>query len=391
MAIRKRKDREGYWVDWYDENGRRHLKRFTRKDDAEKAERATLIARDRGEAPIFADGKVTVREAAKKYLQVGKWVPKERGRVEQIFRIHLLPVFGEKLLSRVKRLDVEEYVAHRLGEQAALKQKQEKPREKTAERRRRQGASTTTINKEVMRLRHLFNEAKAWGWIYRNPCDGVKGLPEPPPIPKYLNEDEQARLFRAADTYKPAGAKKNDPPDATLGDIVRTAFMTGGRLSEILGLRVCDVDLSQGFILFTQKTKTRKVRRVEIFPELLPVLIRRIERSASSTETLFPSEWTQERVTMAFRRAAKRAKLSGFRFHDLRHAFASRLTMNGAPLQAVQAYLGHTTLRMTERYSHLSPSVHASTIMLLAGPRQSGRRDVRAIQPASAEALSPAA
>ena len=97
-----------------------------------------------------------------------------------------------------------------------------------------------------MRRRHLFNPAIAWGWVYRNPCDGVRGLPEPPPVPKYLNEDEQARLFRAADMYKPAGAKKDAPFDPTLGEIVRVAFMTGGRLSEIRALRVCDVDIVAG-------------------------------------------------------------------------------------------------------------------------------------------------
>ena len=76
--------------------------------------------------------------------------------------------------------------------------------------------------------------------------------------------------------------------------------------------------LSQGFILFTQKTKTRKVRRVEIFPDLVPVLMRRIDLAERTTDTLFPAAWTSDRVSMDFRRAAKRADLVGFRFHDLR-------------------------------------------------------------------------
>lgn len=130
-SIRKRTGRAGYWVDWYDGNGKRRLKRFTRKEDTEKAERATLVARDRGDAPIFADGKVSIKEAAEKYLHVGKWVPKERTRVEEIFRLHLLPFFGGKLLSRVKRLDVEEYVAHRLGQQKPRDATKGKPKEKS--------------------------------------------------------------------------------------------------------------------------------------------------------------------------------------------------------------------------------------------------------------------
>ena len=68
---------------------------------------------------------------------------------------------------------------------------------------------------------------------------------------------------------------------------------------------------------------------------------------------------------MAFRRASKRAGIEDFRSHDLRHTFASYLTMGGHNLRTVQTSLGHKTTRMTERYSHLSPEYLKETVQNL--------------------------
>ena len=71
-------------------------------------------------------------------------------------------------------------------------------------------------------------------------------------------------------------------------------------------------------------------------------------------EKVFP-DINANMVTPAFKRACKRAGIGDFRFHDLRHTFASYLTMGKESLRTVQTLLGHKDLRMTMRYSHLSP------------------------------------
>ena len=72
-------------------------------------------------------------------------------------------------------------------------------------------------------------------------------------------------------------------------------------------------------------------------------------------------------VTLAFRRAIERARITDFRLHDLRHSFVSHLTMAGASLRSVQTLLGHKDLRMTERYTHLSPEHLQGAVKALDG------------------------
>ena len=84
------------------------------------------------------------------------------------------------------------------------------------------------------------------------------------------------------------------------------------------------------------------------------------------SELVFPNI-NGNMVTVAFERACKRAKIEDLRFHDLRHTFASYLTMGGVNLRTVQTLLGHKDLRMTMRYSHLSPEHLKEASMSLKG------------------------
>ena len=69
----------------------------------------------------------------------------------------------------------------------------------------------------------------------------------------------------------------------------------------------------------------------------------------------------------SFQTALRRAGIEDFRFHDLRHTSCSYLTMRGAPIQAVQDHAGHSSIKMTMRYSHLSPQFRRESIQLLNG------------------------
>ncbi|MGH9428029.1 MAG: tyrosine-type recombinase/integrase [Terriglobia bacterium] len=141
------------------------------------------------------------------------------------------------------------------------------------------------------------------------------------------------------------------------------ALHSGLRRAEILSLRRQNVDWHLRRIL-VEHTKNGERRGIPMNDTLYETLRRLPVRLDS--ELLFPGV-TPGMVTKAFSRAAKRAGLTDFHFHDLRHSFASHLTMEGANLRAVQTLLGHKDLRMTMRYSHLSPEHLQGAVKALDG------------------------
>jgi len=196
-----------------------------------------------------------------------------------------------------------------------------------------------------------------WGYLKSNPCMGVKELREPPGRVRYLTGEEMERLLEACD---PESLRKNPQnvgrtfskmTDAYLKPIVQIALHTGMRRGEIMGLRWKDVDLKERRITL-EKTKNNE-RRVVPLNETIYEILRSLPVHLHS-EMVFP-DINGNMLTVAFKRACRRAGISDFRFHDLRHTCASYLTMGGINLRTVQTLLGHKDLRMTMRYSHLSP------------------------------------
>ncbi len=345
----------GKWsIEWYGEDGKRKRKVIGKDyETAKKAFRAVKGALDKGEPLPFATSRKTVREVAGKYPEVctATWSPAEAVRVRGMLDGHLLPFLGAKPIAKVKQVDVETYVAKRRAEYVTKPCSAHREGERCAKCSK--PMSPTTINKEVARLRHLFNKkAIQWGEIRRNPCQGVKRFKEPPERVAFLDGEERAHLLAACDEFSPI-----------LRDIVIFAMLTGARLSEILSLTWGNVDMRRRIVSF-RKTKSGKVRHVPVNPDLYAVLMR-LEPSADPATLLFPPEWNGGRVAMAFRRVAQRAGLKGFRFHDLRHDFCSWLTMRGVPMRAVQQLAGHADLRMTQRYSHLAEHILVEAVQTL--------------------------
>ena len=133
------------------------------------------------------------------------------------------------------------------------------------------------------------------------------------------------------------------------------ALHTGMRLAEILGLRYEQVDLKHGFILL-EITKNGERREIPIDN----TCIKMFNVMPHSIESIFVFTDRNGNPYKSIKRsistALKKAEIRDFRFHDLRHTFASHLVMAGVDLTSVKELLGHKSLSMTMRYSHLSPS-----------------------------------
>ena len=207
--------------------------------------------------------------------------------------------------------------------------------------------SHSTCNRYVSSLSSVLQCAlELWGWIEENPCRGLRRLPENNQRTRYLTEEEQQRLLEVC--------KK----DQNLHDVVLLALLTGVRRGEICGLRWRDVDLKNRTVIF-KLTKNREIRKVPLSEPAKKLLCCRLsKRFIGSVDWVFPAEKSEGPVDVShrFSRFAKKAGLEDFRFHDLRHSAASAMARAGVPERQMQEVLGHKSVSMTKRYTHLRPS-----------------------------------
>ena len=141
-----------------------------------------------------------------------------------------------------------------------------------------------------------------------------------------------------------------------LKTIIMFTINTGLRKGEVQSLTWNKINLTQRIIYLTM-TKGNKEREIPINDTVLEIL-----NSLKKTTNPQPADcvfgdsngaqygnWRK-----SFDNAVKRAKIQDFKFHDLRHTFASYLAMNGVDLNTIRELLGHSTYEMTQRYTHLS-------------------------------------
>ena len=199
------------------------------------------------------------------------------------------------------------------------------------------------INKIITILKHMFTKALDWELIDEEilkKVRKVKLLKGEIKRLRYLSDEEAERLVINCEPY--------------LKPIVITALNTGMRRGEIFGLTWDRVDLKNSIILL-DKTKNGERREVPIndnLYEILNSIVRRLDVPYVffNPKTLKP----YDNLKRSFATALSKSHILDFRFHDLRHTFASQLIMKGVDLVTVKELLGHKDIKMTLRYSHLS-------------------------------------
>jgi integrase len=238
--------------------------------------------------------------------------------------------------------------------------------------------SPATVMRYLSALSHACTVAtKEWGWLDDSPMRKVTKLREARGRVRFLEENERAQLLQAC--------KESQNPH--LYPVVLLAMSTGMRYGEIINLTWTDVDIPRRRIIL-QETKNGDRRAVPLAGLALELLARLEKERSVETELLFPKlrhgttaaidqppliipEHGAARVQKvqkpaqlraAWEAAVKKAGLEDFRFHDLRHCAASYLAMSGASLAEIAEILGHKTLAMVKRYSHLSDTHKHSVI-----------------------------
>jgi integrase len=145
--------------------------------------------------------------------------------------------------------------------------------------------------------------------------------------------------------------------------IVLIALASGMRMAEIFGLQWSDIFYSENVMTARAKLKRGKVRYVPLSPGLAQEFRR--YPAILGEDRIFPpkvgAKGERQRVERSFRTILRMAGIENCRFHDLRHTFASWYMMNGGDLYELAKILGHSNIRMTERYAKLAKSHIART------------------------------
>jgi integrase len=192
----------------------------------------------------------------------------------------------------------------------------------------------------------LNTSIREWEWMEDNPMRKISKLKEPRGRVRYLNIEERERLLVAC----------KDSTNNHLYLAVVLALSTGARQQEIWDLRWSEVNFETGFITFTE-TKNDEFRSVPLEWDARELLLEHYKIRREDSDIVFPSK-KNPAVSYDFRNPWKKAlviaKVEDFRWHDLRHSCASYLAMNGVPMLTIAEILGHKTLSMVQRYTHLN-------------------------------------
>ncbi|MFC2142619.1 tyrosine-type recombinase/integrase [Acidobacteriota bacterium] len=320
---RKRKDARANWYVEFSYGGKR-VRRLAKGAETKTEAKAFLreIERqiDRTEYAPQREKQILFESWAEKYMEWAR-LNKRSWKRDEIFLGHLIPFFRGVLLQNITPLFVEDY-----------------------KRKRKAKVSGATVNRELSCLKHMFNMAIDESLIIQNPVRKVRYFPESAPIENILSQAEKDMLVEKSDGYIHA--------------VIVIALNTGMRRGEILGLKWSQVDFDRGYIK-VEKSKSGKARAIPMNSEVDSVM-RALSSNKVHENFVFwnsKSKAPIQDIRKAFARSRKAAGIHGFRFHDLRHNFATSLVENGVDIVTVSELLGHSNINLTaKRYSHPSPS-----------------------------------
>jgi len=259
------------------------------------------------------------------------------------------------------------------------------------QQKKRRGVKASSLNRELTALKAAINWAVSMDIIKENSMTKVKPLSERDSrkIVRYLSEDERSRLIAALDERELEMRQERLNHNQWLAErelekrpsykhfvdhikpMVLISLSTGIRKGTLFSLEWKDVNFTERILtLSAEIEKSDKTRFMPVNDVAYDVLSKWREQSSktSSNSLVFPSPKTGDRMdncNTAWESLLKRAEIEDFRWHDMRHDFASRLVMKGVDLNTVRELLGHADLKMTLRYAHLAPESKLNAVKLL--------------------------
>jgi integrase len=264
-------------------------------------------------------------------------------------RVHLVPALGRLPVDEIRGEVVDRFFA----------------------RLRAKGLSAKTVRNVRATLRRILASAVDWGI-----------LSAVPPLPKVKVTDSSWDFLTREESDLLVSAARNAEERA----ILLFALHTGARAGEQIALEWGDVDWQSRKIVFRRSSTRGVVGPTKSGHDRKVPLTETLERALRSMRHLRSQQvfcnadgspltlWQLHDLLWG---ACRRSGLRRIRWHDMRHSFASQLMQAGVPIRHVQDWMGHSTIAMTMRYSHLAPGGGADLIQTLdAPPREPTTKDV---------------
>jgi len=350
--ISYKKDGKKVWekVGWKSHGYSAKLAAQVRAERIRASQHGEELPKDKVKAPTFevvaekylkwADGRNKKRDKTKAGKEA---VTADRSR----YKHHLKDRFDDKRLDQISPFDLERLKSDMAKAEIAPK----------------------TIAHCLGLVRAMYNRAADWD-LYQgpNPVKKVKMPVVQNARDRFLSFEEAEILLKELRHNIRFKKEYKEVEDPQLHDMALLSLHTGARASEIFNLKRQDVDFNNGLITLrdTKNSETRYAPMTEAVREMLK---RRMpddpKAPADPNALIFTDENGQKikEVSNAFERAVDRLKFnegvtdSRLRvvFHSLRHTFASWMAIQGTPLYTIAKLMGHKSISMSERYSHLSP------------------------------------
>ena len=349
------------WVgQWYGPDGRRVKRKIgpARKPGSTagltkaQAERELRRIRER-DALLVATGRVTMEEAGAEHvlrLELKGRKKSHRLTVASDLRIHLVPFFGRKELSRITPKDVERYIIVK-----------------------RDTLSLKTIRNHLNVAHAVFELGLRKGWCHMNP---VK-LADRPIL---RTTETRIRLLEQRELEQLLASEfPQDPFGKVERVLILTAAMTGLRQGELLGLRWRDVDFEARRVRvvspfvrgeFGDPKSTTSARSVPLASRVADEL--RLWRWGSLYDhdddlvfahPLAGTPLDRSKVVRRFTKQLERAGVRRVTFHELRHTFGTRMAAAGVPMRTIQHWMGHSDAKTTQIYVHFQPSAYEADVI----------------------------
>ena len=313
---------------------------------------------------------LTLREYVENEYQAWRLANRKSGK-DDLYRlkVNFVKQLGNRLLEEITPITIEKWRTKRINA----------------------GTQAATVSRDIIILKSALAKAVEWGFIKNHPLRQLKQLKiDSSAKVRYLLNDEEKNLIskvaKRDQALKNARHRGNqwrkkrkydlyeDLSGYAFADhmtpMILLSLNTGLRRGELFNLIWDNIDLERAILTVSgDVTKSGKTRHVPLNAIALKVL-RDWHKQTAQNGLVFINNKTGkafDNVNKAWDGILTAAEIDNFRWHDMRHHFASKLVMNGVDLNTVRELLGHADIKMTLRYAHLAPEHKANAVAMLVG------------------------